>query len=113
VTVAVFVTVAFDFQYAISAALLGGFALFSVSNYVMFRFRYPRVHLLTAHQLIGLTLPAACFVGAVVTRPAWASVCVAVYFIVHAWVIRQTGMIDFVSLAKRCIGVALRSRPAT
>ena len=113
VTVAVFlVAVVGDFKYAISSALVAGFGLFSVINYLMFRSCYPRVHLLTAPQFIGLALPAVGFVGAVVIKPEWVLGCVPFYLVVHAWAARQTGMIDFVSLAKRSVRIVRSSWPA-
>src|SRR4029450_13657201 len=112
VTVSVFVAAPWGFEYATSLSLVAGLGLFSACNFLMFRFRYPRFRLLTVPQIIALTLPAACFVGAVVMKPEWAPGNVALYFFVHAWATRQTGVIDFISVAKQCIRIARPVRPA-
>lgn len=91
-------------EQAIPMALFAGFALASLSNALVFRWRFPEIHLCTWPQWGWLLGPASLYVGGWIWAPrALLPGVFAGYLVVHLWCGRRAGLFDYVLVARKLV----------
>lgn len=96
--------------YATSYALLTGFAVFSVSNYVVFRWRFKSITLFTVRQGLWLLGPILAYAACYSTLPSEALPMVfMIYLAAHVWCVRKATIFDLIGIARRLTGL-IRAR---
>jgi len=103
----------FSSAHAQAAAwsLMMGYAVFSLSNLIMFRSRFPDIHLLTRWQWIQLISPSCIYVAGVSIFPHVVHPFIFVgYLLVHLGFLVASGIVDVDVLWKRLMATRTGAR---
>jgi O-antigen/teichoic acid export membrane protein len=92
-------------MWAYPLSLLAGFAVFSISNWILFRHMLQGERLLTGSQLFSLLWPSCLYGAALLWSPAWALPFLYIgYLVAHVWALRRGSVYDFWGLTKDMVG---------